>query len=74
MSNYQDNFEREVLEDEYSPPDDWRNPKWNEVSRVHNWRNYANEGIIREWNGFSVRQKIMISSMLNDIAGKEHWD
>ena len=66
--------EHDELTIEFNPPEDWCNPKWEEESRVHNWRNYANEGVIREWHNFSGRHKVMISSMLNEIAGDEHWD
>lgn len=59
---------------EFNPPDDWRTPKWNIENRVHNWRNYASEGIKREWENFTGRQQIMIASMLDEIAGNEHWD
>ena len=67
-------YEYDVLIAEFNPPADWHEPKWQNEDRVHNWRNYASEGIIREWPFFTGKQKIIISSMLDDIAGQEHWD
>lgn len=62
------------LMDEFSPPSDWDNPNWDIVDHVHNWRNYANEGLQREWQSFTGRQKIIISSSLDYVASNEHWD
>lgn len=62
------------LMDEFNPPSDWYNPEWEKYGRVHNWRNYANEGLKREWDNFTGRQKIIISSALEDIANNEEWD
>ena len=66
--------ELDELIDEFNPPGDWSSPKWEKDDKVHSWRNYANAGIIRDWHDFNWRQKIMISAMLNDIAGQEEWD
>lgn len=62
------------LMDEFNPPSDWDSPNWDIEDRVHNWRNYANEGLKREWKSFTGRQKIMISSALDSVASTEHWD
>jgi len=62
------------LMEEFKPPHDWDNPEWEVEDRVHNWRNYANEGLRREWQSFTGRQKIMISSALDSMATCEHWD
>lgn len=62
------------LMEEFSPPSDWDNPQWDVEDKVHNWRNYASEGLQREWQGFTGRQKIIISSNLDYIAATEHWD
>lgn len=63
----------EVME-EFKPPSDWDNPEWEVKDRVHNWRNYANDGLKREWQSFTGRQKIIISSALDGAASSKHWD
>lgn len=62
------------LMEEFKPPHDWDRPEWEARQKVHNWRNYASEGIKREWQSFAGRQKIMIASLLDGLADKEHWD
>ena len=62
------------LMQEFNPPDDWDQPKWDVEDRVHNWCNYANDGLKREWQSFTGRQKIMISSALDAIAVSEEWN
>lgn len=62
------------LINDYDPPSDWNDPKWNEFRRVHNWRNYATDGLISEWNNFTNRQKIIISSLLKEMARSENWE
>lgn len=62
------------LMDEFNPPDDWDNPKWDNYDKVCCWRNYANEGLKREWDQFTGRQKIMISAALQEVASNEHWE
>lgn len=62
------------LIEEFKPPHDWNHPKWDVKNKVHNWRNYANEGVQREWQSFTGRQKIMIASMLDSIADNEYWE
>jgi len=57
-----------------NPPNDWDTPKWKTEDRVHNWRNYATAELILEWGGFTGRQKIIISGMLERIADSEVWD
>jgi hypothetical protein len=69
-------YEHEFNElcEENNPPSDWSNPKWEIEDRVHNWRNYASEAMIREWGDFTGRQKIIISGSLDRIADREEWD
>lgn len=66
--------EMNALLDEYSPPHDWSSPEWGSQDKVHNWRNYANNGLKEEWFNLTGKQRIIISSLLDDIAGAEHWD
>lgn len=62
------------LMEEFNPPNDWDRPQWEVKDRAHNWRNYANEGVQREWQSFTGRQKIMIASMLDTVASCEGWE
>ena len=59
---------------QFLPPDDWESPKWDEKDRVHNWRNYASDAVRDNWNSFTVKQKVIISRMLQDIANNEEWE
>jgi hypothetical protein len=62
------------LMEKLNPPADWDQPKWFEYERVHGWRNYVNEELQAEWPTFTGRQKIILSSNFDDLAGRENWD
>jgi hypothetical protein len=67
-------LEFESLMSEFNPPSDWENPEWGVVSKVHNWRNYVSDGLQKEWVHLTGRQKIVVSSCLDNIADREDWD
>lgn len=66
--------EMEALLDEHNPPHDWSSPEWDKENRVHNWRNYVSREIQEMWFEFTGRQRIIISSNFEEIAGREEWD
>lgn len=63
-----------VLIDRLNPPPDWSCPKWDVEDRVHNWRNYAEQDLVSIWGDFSDVQKVVISSSLEEAAGRERWE
>lgn len=50
------------------------NPKWNEASRVHDWRNYISEEVKFLWDTFSDVQKFAIMKQADNQANQEVWD
>ena len=58
----------------FMPPIDWQAPDWFTEDKVHNWRNYISDELQAEWDSFTGRQKIILSSNFDDIAGREEWD
>ena len=57
-----------------SIPVDYLNPEWDKKDKVHNWRNYISNDLIKIWDTFSPEQKMVIASNADDQAGNEDWD
>lgn len=76
MQDYMEAGEHQMneMEERLRPPYDWQQPKWGEVNRVHNWRNYAPDDLKEEWPNLSGRQRMIIAACLDEMAGNEHWD
>ena len=58
----------------FGPPQDWLTPKWDELDKVHNWRNYASVGVQGEWPNLTGRMRIILSANFQEIADCEEWD
>lgn len=67
-------LELDQLLEEFNPPSDWDNPKWYEYEKVHCWRNYISDAMIKEWPNLTGRQKIKLSKCFEDIANQETWE
>lgn len=50
------------------------NPRWEEVTRVHDWRNYVTPVLRGMWSEFSFHQQHAIASAFNVIAESEEWE
>jgi hypothetical protein len=57
-----------------SPPPDALRPEWHKKSRVHNWRNYATEGLEEIWPTFTPLQKVILAHALQERADMEIWN
>lgn len=55
-------------------PHDWDKPLWDVNEKVHNWRNYATDALVSEWDSLTERQKKVISECLQLIASDEEWE
>ena len=55
-------------------PDDYLDPKWRDVDRVHNWRNYVTAELREKWPQFSEETRRIVAECLQDIANREDWD
>ena len=58
----------------WSEEDEYRNPNWTTGGRVHNWKNYASEGLKELWSTFTMAQKKVIYDSLEEMAAREEWD
>lgn len=50
------------------------NPKWNQVCKVHDWRNYIDDGIKQIWEYLSIDAKLIAMIMAEKQAKEEDWD
>lgn len=65
----------EVMEDpDYDLPVNWRDPKWREASRVHDWRNYIPDPVKVRWATLSEETRLIVSCMAQQRADREVWD
>ncbi len=53
---------------------DLNNPKFNEVAKVHDWRNYVPYDWQNNWNELTEREKKIIAVMAETQADNEEWD
>lgn len=49
-------------------------PDWEEQKKVHNWKNYISEDIIRVWDTFTDIQKFYIFQNAEGLADQECWE
>lgn len=47
---------------------------FNDVSRVHDWRNYVPDEIKEVWDNLTERERKLIFIMCEPIADREEWD
>ncbi len=50
------------------------NPKFEERTKVHDWRNYVPFEWMNKWNEFSEREKKIIAVMAEMQAVNEDWN
>ncbi len=53
---------------------DWRNPQWDAVTLVHDWRNYINGELQAMWHTFTEEQQKAIALNAEEQAAGEEWD
>jgi hypothetical protein len=56
------------------PPNDFYNPSWSEVSKIHDWKNYVSDDLKSIWITFSDEQRQIIAANFNEMASREEWD
>jgi len=49
-------------------------PKWEEASKVHDWRNYIPKELREEWNNLDLSTKVIVFLFAEERAGYEEWD
>lgn len=60
--------------DKIDPPKDYLTPRWGDVDRVHNWRNYATEELKTVWCDMSELHRAIVAEALDSVASAEYWD
>ena len=55
-------------------PEEYLSPEWSDREKVHDWKNYANDGLIEIWDNFTQEQKRVIAKNLQDVADQEEWE
>jgi hypothetical protein len=50
------------------------NARWDDVGRVHDWRNYISDELAEMWGTFTDRQKVAIGRSADETARREEWD
>lgn len=53
---------------------DLNNPRFEESGKCHDWRNHVPAEWKKDWNTFTVREKLIIIVMATMQADKEEWD
>lgn len=53
---------------------DVNNPKFEQVGKVHDWRNYVPYEWQKNWDNFTDREKQIIAVMAEMQADAEVWD
>lgn len=49
-------------------------PKFEQTTRVHDWRNYVPDEWQKDWDKFTDREKKIIAIMAETQADSEEWD
>jgi hypothetical protein len=52
----------------------FENQDFEDVGKVHDWRNYAPEEIVNVWDKLTDREKKLIFIMCETMADREEWD
>ncbi|HED9671310.1 TPA: recombinase RecA [Klebsiella pneumoniae] len=55
-------------------PEEYLSPEWSDREKVHDWKNYANDGLIEIWDNFTQEQKRIIAKNLQEVADQEEWE
>jgi hypothetical protein len=55
-------------------PDSWHSPRWDNIGRVHDWRNYIPDGLAARWDELSVEGRMIAACMAQEQANREEWD
>lgn len=54
------------------------NPIWEEhptiINHVHNWQNYVSDDMKKEWNNFTIYQRVILGMNAQHFADNEEWD
>ncbi len=50
------------------------NPRWDEATQVHDWRNYVLDDVKLLWAVFSYETRINIIRHADEYAMREEWD
>jgi hypothetical protein len=72
LKNYK--MTKENLIDEFIKNIDLNNPKFEDVGRVHDWRNYIPKEWVECWSEFTEREKKIMIVMAEAQANEEDWD
>ena len=50
------------------------NPRWDDTTRVHDWRNYVPENVRCAWLELSEFARAAIIHITDEMANREEWD
>lgn len=53
---------------------DLDNVDWNSGGKVHNWKNYATQYVIDNWDNLDRAAKLAIWDVCESMANREEWD
>jgi hypothetical protein len=54
--------------------DEYLNPKWEQVRRVHDWKNHVPEHIQKKWDSFDDTLKKDLYLWAEQLADAEEWE
>lgn len=55
-------------------PSGWENPSWDDRGKVHDWRNYIPEPVMKRWRELSCETKMVAACMAEVQAKREEWE
>lgn len=55
-------------------PEDWKEPDWYNIGRVHDWKRYVSGELEGEWKYFKDDQKKILARCFQEIVDREEWD
>jgi hypothetical protein len=52
----------------------WCDPRWDEVSKVHDWRNHVPSSVYQVWDMLPAEARLVAFVMAQEQASREEWD
>jgi hypothetical protein len=55
-------------------PDDFQSPDWENCGKVHEWKHYVSEEVMKLWPSFPDALKAALARQSQAMASLEEWD
>jgi hypothetical protein len=49
-------------------------PEWDNAEKVHDWRNYVTEEVIKNWDSLDILARACIYDICEAVASNEEWE